>query len=167
MTCSSSRSGICPWPIRMLASGTSFCSSEAMRPMSSTRLWMKYTWPPRFISRRQASRITTSLHSDTKVLTASRSAGGVVIKDISRMPPKAMFRVLGIGVAVRVSTSISLRRDLIDSLCRTPKRCSSSMITRPTSLKSFVCPSNRWVPITTSTLPDCRPLTISLTCFAD
>ena len=41
------------------------------------------------------------------------------------------------GVAVSVSTSIWLRRLRIASLCRTPKRCSSSMMTRPMSLNDF------------------------------
>ena len=34
-----------------------------------------------------------------------------MINDMSRIPPRAIFKVRGIGVAVSVSTSISLRSD--------------------------------------------------------
>ena len=47
----------------------------------------------------------------------------------------AMLRVRGIGVAVSVRTSTSVRRALSFSLSRTPKRCSSSITTKPKSLK--------------------------------
>ena len=43
---------------------------------------------------------------------AKRLAGGVAIIDKSRMPLKAMFNVLGIGVAVSVRISTSERKDL-------------------------------------------------------
>ena len=42
-----------------------------------------------------------------------------------------MFNVRGIGVAVSVSMSTSVLSDFRRSLWRTPKRCSSSMMTRP------------------------------------
>jgi len=51
--------------------------------------------------------------------------------DKSRMPENAIFNVLGIGVAVNVKMSISLRSDLMRSFCRTPNRCSSSMTSNP------------------------------------
>ena len=47
-----------------------------------------------------------------------------------------MPSVRGIGVAVSVSTSTSARIAFIASLWRTPKRCSSSMISRPRFLNS-------------------------------
>jgi hypothetical protein len=143
--------------MRMRASGTSSPSMAAACSMLCTSLCRKYTWPPRRISRRQASRIRPSFHSVTKVFTASRSVGGVVIIDRSRRPPSAMFMVRGMGVAVSVSTSTSARSDLSRSLSRTPKRCSSSMMTRPRFLKPTVCWSSLWVPITMSTAPDCSP----------
>ena len=55
--------------------------------------------------------------------------------DISRMPLIAMLSVRGIGVAERVSTSTPLKRVLSFSLAATPKRCSSSTMTSPKSLK--------------------------------
>ena len=71
----------------------------------------------------------------TKVRIARRSAGGVAMIEISRSPPIAMCSVRGIGVAVSVSTSTCVRSSLSRSLCVTPKRCSSSMTSRPRSLK--------------------------------
>ena len=47
------------------------------------------------------------------------------------MPTRDCCRVLGIGVAERVIMSIFGRVFLIISLCRTPKRCSSSTIKSP------------------------------------
>ena len=89
----------------------------------------------------------------TKVRMARRSTGGVEMIDRSRTPIIAMCSVRGMGVAVRVTTSTSLRSFLSCSLCLTPKRCSSSMTTSPRSLNDTSCESNRWVPIKTSTLP--------------
>ena len=74
-------------------------------------------------------------HCDTNVLIDRRAAGGVVISDSSRRPPIAMLSVRGIGVAVSVSTSTSARSCFSFSLSLTPKRCSSSMISRPSRLK--------------------------------
>ena len=51
--------------------------------------------------------------------------------DRSRKPPSVMFNVRGIGVAVSVSMSTSARRRFNRSLSLTPKRCSSSTITKP------------------------------------
>src|SRR3990172_4992431 len=47
-----------------------------------------------------------------------------------------MWSVLGIGVAVSVKTSTSFFSSLSRSLSFTPKRCSSSITTRPMSLNS-------------------------------
>nr|KEP24592.1 hypothetical protein DA06_04215 [Georgenia sp. SUBG003] len=83
--------------------------------------------------------------------------------DISRMPVIAISRVRGIGVADIARTSTLVRSCLSVSLCSTPKRCSSSMMTRPRSL-NFTSPvSRRWVPITTSIVPARTP---SLTAVA-
>ena len=54
--------------------------------------------------------------------------------EMSRMPSSDRCSVRGIGVAVSVSTSTVCRSCLSRSLCSTPKRCSSSMMTRPRSL---------------------------------
>ena len=89
----------------------------------------------------------------TKVRIARRSTGGVPMMERSRTPIMAMCRVRGMGVAVRVTTSTSLRSFFSCSLCLTPKRCSSSTTTSPRSLNDTSCESSRWVPISTSTLP--------------
>ena len=104
-----------------------------------------------------ASRITALSRCCTKVLMAKRRAGAVAIIDKSRMPDMAMFKVLGIGVAVRVRISTSARSDLNFSFWRTPKRCSSSMITKPKSLNCTASLNNLCVPTTMSTLPEAIP----------
>ena len=83
----------------------------------------------------------------------SRSSGGVFRLEMSRTPVRAMYKVRGIGVAVRVRTSTSVRSLFRCSLWETPKRCSSSMTTRPSSLNCTSAESRRWVPITISTSP--------------
>ena len=92
--------------------------------------------------------------------------GGCSMVERSRMPLMAMFRVRGMGVADRVSMSTPMKFSLSFSLCLTPKRCSSSMITRPRSWNFTSLDSSRWVPTTISTLPDCRPRRVSFCCFA-
>jgi len=86
--------------------------------------------------------------------------------DISRMPVTAISRVRGIGVADIVSTSTFARICLRCSLCSTPKRCSSSTITRPRSLNLVSFANSRWVPITTSTEPSARPRITSVDSFS-
>ncbi len=54
------------------------------------------------------------------------------------MPDNAMFKVRGMGVADRVSTSTLLQSYFSFSFCATPNRCSSSMMTRPRSLEFHV-----------------------------
>ena len=56
------------------------------------------TCPPRLSSRNTASRTLPSLKGLTKVLTARRRLGAVVISEKSRRPSSAMLRVRGIGV---------------------------------------------------------------------
>ncbi len=130
---------------------------SAHSAMSSTRLWTKKTWPPRPSSLRSASPRISGSKRQTKVRIARRSAGGVAMIEISRRPPIAICSVRGIGVAVSVSTSTWVRSSLRRSLCATPKRCSSSMTTRPRSLKRTSFDSMRCVPTTTSSLPCGQP----------
>ena len=89
----------------------------------------------------------------TKVRIARRSVGGVVISDNSRSPPIAMCSVRGIGVALSVSTSTSVRSFLMRSLCETPKRCSSSTTSKPRRAKCTSFDNSRCVPITMSVSP--------------
>ncbi|MNY60462.1 hypothetical protein D3C86_1970150 [compost metagenome] len=70
--------------------------------------------------------------------------------------------VRGMGVAVSVSTSTSARSAFICSLWRTPKRCSSSMISRPRSWNLVDSDSSLCVPTTMSTVPSAMPLTAAV-----
>ena len=76
---------------------------------------------------------------------------------MSRMPLRLMCSVRGMGVALRVSTSTWVRSCLSFSFWATPKRCSSSMISMPRSLKSRSSLRMRCVPTTRSMEPSVRP----------
>ena len=106
------------------------------------------------------------MYSNTNVSTGWRSMGGCSMVERSRMPLMAMFRVRGMGVAERVSMSTPIKFSFSFSLCLTPKRCSSSMMTRPRSWNRTSLESRRWVPMTMSTLPACRPRRVSFCCLA-
>ena len=71
--------------------------------------------------------------------------------------------VLGIGVAVSVKTSTSARRFFNASFCRTPKRCSSSMMTRPRFGNLTSCDKSLCVPITISIWPFASASMVCLT----
>ena len=122
---------ICPWIDETRASGTSSARRRATTGSSRMRLFTTKTCPPRSISRRTASAIASSLSRPTTVSMACRPSGGVVRFEMSRMPSSAMCSVRGIGVAESVRMSTRARIALRRSFCLTPKRCSSSTITRP------------------------------------
>ena len=81
--------------------------------------------------------------------------------DISLIPATPISSVRGIGVADMPSTSTSVRSRLRYSLCSTPNRCSSSMITRPSRENLVSGESSLCVPMTTSTVPSARPRRVS------
>ena len=95
----------------------------------------------------------TVSNSLINVRIANLSTGGVAIMDRSRTPASDNCKVLGIGVAVRVKTWISLLNCLSLSLCCTPKCCSSSMIRRPRFLNLILFARSACVPTTISILP--------------
>ena len=76
-----------------------------------------------------------------------------------------MCRVRGIGVAVKVNTFTFSRKDFNFSLCPTPKRCSSSTMINPKSLKETSFDKMRCVPITISISPFFKPSKVSFCCF--
>ena len=86
-------------------------------------------------------------------MIARRFCGAVAITEKSRMPSSDIASVRGIGVAVSVSTSTSARSCFSASFWRTPKRCSSSMITRPRRLSFTSRDSSLCVPMTMSISP--------------
>ena len=67
-----------------------------------------------------------------------------------------MWSVRGIGVALSASTSTSSRSWRSSSFCATPKRCSSSTTTMPSSFGITSRERTRCVPIRTSTLPSLK-----------
>ena len=152
--CSRRDSLMRPWAVAMRASGTSLPISAATSSMSATRLCTKNTCPSRMSSRRIAAVIWLSVRGPTKVSTGWRSSGAVAKVEVSRIPVSDISRVRGIGVALMASTSTLVRICLSFSLCSTPKRCSSSIMTRPRSLNTTLSERMRCVPITTSTAPD-------------
>ena len=100
-----------------------------------------------------ASLTISSLYSITYVWIGCLSLGASSRTLISRIPTRLICKVLGIGVAVNVSTSTVSLTCLIFSLWRTPKRCSSSTIRSPRSLYFTSEDNRRCVPITISTSP--------------
>ena len=84
---------------------------------------------------------------------------------ISRIPERLMCSVRGIGVAVNVNTFTFSRKDFNFSLCPTPKRCSSSIIINPKSLKQISFDKILCVPITISIIPFFKPSNVSFCCF--
>ena len=80
---------------------------------------------------------------------------------MSRSPASDICRVRGIGVALIEMTSTLSRIWRSSSFCLTPKRCSSSTISRPRSFARTSRESSRWVPIRMSALPSEKRLTAS------
>ena len=83
----------------------------------------------------------------------------------SLAPSSDKFKVLGIGVAVSVSVSTLIFIERSFSFAVTPKRCSSSIINSPRSRNFISLDKILCVPITTSTCPVSRFLTISVCYF--
>ena len=167
ITRSRSVSDICPCATATRASGTNSAILAAALLMLDTRLCTKKICPSRNSSRRMAAAACLSDLGPTHVRMGWRSSGGVASVDISRMPVTAISRVRGMGVALMASTSTLFLSFLRASLCSTPKRCSSSMMTRPRSLNTMLSARMRCVPITTSTEPSTRPALVSRASLSD
>ena len=97
--------------------------------------------------------MTPSPSRRTKVLIAKRFCGAVAMIENSRNPSIAIPKVLGIGVAVKVRISTSARNAFNASFWRTPKRCSSSTITRPRLANRVSFDRSLCVPIMISASP--------------
>ena len=80
------------------------------------------------------------------------------------MPVRLISSVRGMGVAESVSTSTFTLRRFMASLWVTPKRCSSSTMSRPSFLNDVSSLSRRWVPMTRSTSPLVIPCCTFLAC---
>ena len=95
--------------------------------------------------------------------TGRRPSGGVSITEMSRRPASDICSVRGIGVAESESTSTLSLSWRSSSFCLTPKRCSSSTITSPSSFARTSRESSRWVPIRISTRPSANRFSASRT----
>ena len=84
----------------------------------------------------------------------------------SRAPIKENCKVRGIGVAVIVKVSTFTFSCRSFSLTDTPNFCSSSMISKPRSLKRTSLPTIRWVPIKIFTSPSFSSFKVALICVA-
>ena len=80
--------------------------------------------------------------------------GGVFIRDKFLRPEKDCCSDLGIGVADIERRSRPFEILFIFSFCLTPKRCSSSITTRPRFLNLILLDNNAWVPIIISISPE-------------
>ncbi len=78
------------------------------------------------------------------------------------MPAIDICSVRGIGVADIAITSTLSFSWRSSSFCLTPKRCSSSTISRPRSFGRTSRESSRWVPIRMSTLPSTKAVIAAL-----
>ena len=138
---------------------------SAVSSIVSTRLCRKNVCPSRASSRLIAELTSSSSYSPTYVRTGRRPSGGVSITVMSRSPARDIWSVRGIGVADRLSTSTRSLSWRNSSFCLTPKRCSSSTISRPRSFGRTSRESRRWVPIRMSTLPSAKSATASRDSF--
>ena len=105
--------------------------------------------------------ISSSVPFITSVIIGSLLTGGVSIIEISLIPSSARFNVLGIGVAVSVSTSSFCLFFFKVSFAFTPNFCSSSIISNPILLNSTSSLNSLCVPITISVVPFLRFFSIS------
>jgi len=160
ITRSSCVAGSRPWASTVRASGAISRSRAAIGSRSSMRGTTQKIWPPRNFSRAIASLMTRLSKGMMKVRTASRSTGGVVMRERSRTPVSASCSVRGMGVAVRVSTCTSAFSSFSLSLCLTPKCCSSSTISRPRWAKRMPGAMSACVPMTILTEPSASPALI-------
>ena len=96
----------------------------------------------------------------------SLCAGSSSITEISRSPYIMIASVLGIGVALITSTLGGFPIVVSASLCFTPKRCCSSVITRPRSQYTTFSWISACVPITKLASFDAISAYFSLFSFA-
>ena len=123
------------------------------------------TCPSLDISLYIASLTKALFSSMTYVWIGYLSTGGVSIKERLLIPTKDICKVLGIGVAVKVSTSTFSLYSLIFSLWVTPNLCSSSITKSPKSLGLISLPKSLCVPNNISIFPSFNAVIILLVSF--
>ena len=139
ITRDSSCSSIWPWATPMRASGTS-CSSLFAHDAdgSAPGCGRRTPGPSRSSSRRMAWRTSRSLKGPLWLTIGRRSSGGVLMVEMSRTPVSDRYSVRGMGWRSGSARPPRCAGCLKYSLWVTPKRCSSSMITRPRFLNVHV-----------------------------
>ena len=150
-----------PFFIRPCATSTltpgTFLSKTSRRDSSmAIRGATKNTCPPLLSSNCTALTTVSTEKDSTEVFMGIRPSGQVLRVLVSLSPLRLICKVLGIGVALRVRTSIPSFVSFMRSFCFTPNRCSSSITRRPTSLNSIFLPRRARVPITMSAAPEAR-----------
>ena len=158
---------ICPWAYITLASGANIFISRTFSSISETLLYKIKICPFLDISLYIISLIIFLSSSITYVWTECLFFGGVSIKDKFLNPTIAICKVLGMGVAVSVKTSIFDLNSLIFSLCATPNRCSSSITNNPKSFGIISLLNNLCVPIKKSIFPSLKSFNICFVFFGD
>ena len=128
-----------------------------------TRLCTKKTWPSRSSSRRIAAvsglLVVGADVGEDRVALLGRGLRASTSRGCRSPPSRACA---GSAWPTSRARRPLVRSSLSCSLCSTPKRCSSSMTTRPRSLKRTSLPRMRWVPMTRSTVPSARPSSTAL-----
>ena len=142
-----------PWTTATWAEGINLKIIFLTSWIFSILLWTKNTWPSLLISKFIASLIVFSSNEITLLSIGYLFWGGEFIIDKSLADIKLYCSVLGIGVAVKVKTSIFCFSDRIFSFTLTPNFCSSSTISKPRFLKLILLFTIWWVPIIRSILP--------------
>ena len=166
MVSSSFFSGSCPCAMPIRAFGASSLTNSTTRSSPCTRLWTQKTCPSRASSRSITCRSVALSRSSSAVETGLRSGGAVSMTESSRTPDMDNWSVRGIGVAVNVSASTFFLIFLSFSLCRTPKRCSSSRISKPRFGRTTSSERSRCVPMRMSICPEAAALSTSF-CLAE
>ena len=137
-----------------LSAATAPSPSSAPSSMSGTTTNVRC---PRAASSRTLLHVPSSWDGRlTPVWIATRPAGGVRRSETSRSAYSTWPSVRGIGVAVISRTCGERPPAFASSAPRwsTPKRCCSSMMTRPRSANETASWMSAWVPTTTSAWPD-------------
>ncbi len=154
ITCSSSRSGIWPWAMPMRASGTSSLelALHAADALDVVVQEIHLAAARQLALERLAQQRVVPGHDEGLHREAMRRRRGddrQVAQAGHRHVQRARDRRRGERQQVRRSA----RSAFSASFWRTPKRCSSSTMTRPRSLNFTSGCSRRWVPTMTSILP--------------
>ena len=155
---SSSFSSICPWATSTRASGTIARTRSAVSSIVSTRLCRKNTCPPRPSSRSIAASPAPRRRRPRRSSPGAGPPAASRSRRCRAARPATSAACAGSAWRDSESTSTFSRSWRSSSFCFTPKRCSSSTISRPRSLGRTSLHSRRCVPMRMSTCPSSKPV---------